>query len=83
MAARETAVLVARRDLDPASATAALRRVIAAESGVDGLSALSIEVVEDSSTVTVRVTGRVPGLVHGLHAPIDVVEAMPLEGWRR
>jgi hypothetical protein len=83
VAARETAVLVARRDLDTESAAAALRRVIEAGSGVDHLSSLSVEVVEEASTVSVRVTGSMPGLVHGLAAPIDVVETMSLEGWRR
>ena len=82
VAARETAVLVARRELDTESAAGALRRVISADSGVDDLSSLRIDIVEQESTVSVRVSGRVPGLVHGLSAPIDVVEAMPIEGWR-
>ena len=82
VAARETAVLVARRELDIASAVGALRRVITADAGIDELSSLRIDVVEEASTVSVRVSGRVPGLVHGLSAPIDVLESMPLEGWR-
>ena len=82
VAAREAAVLVARRELDPESASGALRRVITADAGVDDLSSLRIDVVEEASTVSVRVSGRVPGLVHGLSAPIDVIESMPIEGWR-
>lgn len=82
VAAREAAVLVARRELGGAAAAGALRRVIADESGVDDLSSLTIDIVEGASTVSVRVSGRVPGLVHGLSAPIEVNESMPIEGWR-
>jgi hypothetical protein len=83
VAARETAVLVARRDLDTTAAVGALRQVIGARSGIADITDLTVEVMEDTSTVSVRVRGRVPGLVHGLSAPIDVVEVMPREGWRR
>lgn len=82
VAARETAVLVARRDIDTTAAVGALRRVIGDRSGIDDVTDLRVDVVEDVSTVSVRVQGRVPGLVRGLSAPIDVLEVMPREGWR-
>ncbi len=77
--ARDTAALVARSgveiDAAEASAEAALR------SSVDIVQP-DVEITSSGTFVVVRVTGRAPGIVRGTTAPVDVTEALPIEGFR-
>jgi len=75
--AREVAVLVAQRGRDA--------ELIArsAERNLTGLDDAEVVVSVTGGTVRVRVTGDAPGMVRGTSAPVDVVEALPIEGFRR
>jgi hypothetical protein len=41
-----------------------------------------VDIVVNGDVVTVRVTGRAPGMIRGTSAGVDVVEAVPREGFR-
>jgi Flp pilus assembly protein TadG len=77
--ARDAAALVARSGESPAavesSAEAALR------SGAD-IQRPEVEITPQGQFVVVRVTGRAPGIIRGTSTPVDVTEAMPIEGFR-
>ncbi len=77
--ARDAAALVARNGESPAavesSAEAALR------SGAD-IDQPDVEIIPQGQFVIVRVTGRAPGIIRGTSAPVEVTEAMPIEGFR-
>lgn len=77
--ARDAAALVARSGESPAavesSAEAALR------SGAD-IDQPDVDIIPEGQFVIVRVTGRAPGIIRGTSAPVDVTEAMPIEGFR-
>ncbi len=77
--ARNSAALVARSHADAGateqSALAMLRTdTDIRDPGVD------IDVTGD--VVLARITGRAPGMIRGTSAPVDVVEAVPLERFR-
>jgi hypothetical protein len=77
--ARDSAALVARSSADAAatehSAVAMLR------AGTD-LADPAIDIVVRGDLVTARVTGRAPGMIRGTSAGVDVVAAVPREGFR-
>lgn len=77
--ARDTAALIARNgvDIDVAESSAEL----ALRSGADILEP-DVQITWRGSFVEVRVTGRAPGIVRGSTAPVDVTEALPIEGFR-
>ncbi|HEY5662668.1 MAG TPA: hypothetical protein VIS05_01395 [Ilumatobacter sp.] len=77
--ARDTAALVARRGARPAVAEASA--VAALSRGVD-LEHPVVEIIESGLFVVVRITGEAPGIIRGTSAPIEVTEALPLEGFR-
>lgn len=77
--ARDTAALIARNgvDIDAAESSAE----VALRSGADILEP-DVQITWRGSFVEVRVTGRAPGIVRGSTAPVDVTEALPIEGFR-
>lgn len=74
--AREVAVLVAQRGADAALVERS------AERNLTGLDRPSVTATVRAGVVRVRVTGSAPGIVRGTSAPVDVVEALPVEGFR-
>lgn len=78
--ARDTAALVARSGADPASASASASAMLERDAVVRDV-VVSTEVVDDLVRVAVR--GRAPGIVRGTSVPIEIVAAVPLEGWVR
>jgi hypothetical protein len=41
-----------------------------------------VDIVVTSDLVRARITGRAPGMIRGTSTHVDVVEAVPLEGFR-
>jgi Flp pilus assembly protein TadG len=77
--ARNSAGLVARSQADPDDTARTAVEVLAADTDLDGA---SVRIDVTGGLVTARVTGRAPGMIRGTSAGIDVVEAVPLEGFR-
>ena len=77
--ARDTAALIARNGVDIAAAESSAE--LALRSGADILEP-DVQITWRGSFVEVRVTGRAPGIVRGSTAPVDVTEALPIEGFR-
>jgi hypothetical protein len=77
--ARDAAALVARGG--EAAGAVEVSAETALRSGVD-IARPDVEITPRGSFVVVRVTGRAPGIIRGTSAPIDVSEALPLEGFR-
>ena len=75
----DDAALVARSHADPDDTARVAVEVL--ESDTD-LAAASVTIAVESGLVTARVTGRAPGMIRGTSAGVDVVEAVPLEGFR-
>jgi hypothetical protein len=77
--ARNSAALVARNGADPGDV---VRNAESLLGGDVNLVDADISIVNDGELVTARITARVPGLIRGTSADIDIVEAVPLEGFR-
>lgn len=77
--ARNSAALVARNGADPGDVERNAESVLG---GDVNLVDADISIVNDGVLVTARITARVPGLIRGTSADIDIVEAVPLEGFR-
>ncbi len=77
--ARNSAGLVPRSHADPNDTARAAVEVLESDTDLDA-AAVTIDV--DRGLVTARVTGRAPGMIRGTSAGVDVVEAVPLEGFR-
>ena len=77
--ARDSAALVARGHADPAQIESSAAAVLAADTD---LADPSVEIDVGPRLVTARVSGRAPGMIHGTSTPIEVVEAVPREGFR-
>jgi hypothetical protein len=77
--ARDAAALVARSGQDPGSVESSAEATLRA--GVD-LERPDVEIIPQGQFVVVRVTGRAPGIIRGTSTPIEVTEAMPIEGFR-
>jgi hypothetical protein len=77
--ARDAAALVARSGVDVGAAESSAEAAL--HSSVDILEP-DVEITSSGSFVVVRVTGRAPGIVRGTTAPVDVTEALPVEGFR-
>lgn len=77
--ARDAAVLVARHG---ESAAAVATSSSAALAGSELIRDVDVSVAVDDGLVVVRLTGRAPGIVRGTSWPIDVTEALPIEGFR-
>jgi hypothetical protein len=77
--ARNSAVLVARSHAD---AAATERSAVAMLRADTDLAEPEIDIVVDGEVVTAHVTGRAPGMIRGTSSGVDVVEAVPREGFR-
>ena len=76
---RDSAALVARNGALPGDAERTAEATLAAE---DLLLDADVEIVSDGELVTARVTARAPGLVRGTSSDVDIVVAIPVEGFR-
>lgn len=77
--ARDSAALVARNGALIPDVEATAQQALEGEVElVDPV----IEITTDGELVTARVTGRAPGLLRGTSAPVDVLYAIPQEGFR-
>jgi hypothetical protein len=77
--ARNSAALVARNGADPSDVVRNAESVL----GTDvNLVDADISIVNDGQLVTARIRARVPGLIRGTSADVDIVEVVPLEGFR-
>ena len=77
--ARDAAALVARSGQDPGAVESSAEATLRA--GAD-LERPDVEIIPQGQFVVVRVTGRAPGIIRGTSTPIEVTEAMPIEGFR-
>jgi hypothetical protein len=77
--ARNSAALVARSHVDPDDAA---RAAIATLSADTDLAAPAVTVDVSDGLVVARVSGRAPGIVRGTSVAVDLVEVVPLEGFR-
>jgi hypothetical protein len=77
--ARDSAALVARNGVPIGDAEASARALLDTE--ID-LADPMIEITSNGELVTARVTGRAPGLLRGTSADVDIVVAVPQEGFR-
>ena len=77
--ARNSAALVARSN---AHAPATEQSAVAMLHADTDLANPHVEIAVDGELVIARVTGRAPGLIRGTSAAVDVVEAVPREGFR-
>lgn len=76
--ARDTAALVARAGADPGEAAASAAAILERDAVVREV-VVTAEVADDLVRVVVR--GRAPGMIRGTWIPLEVVAALPLEGW--
>lgn len=76
--ARDTAALVARSGADPGSASASAATMLERDAIVRDVS-VTADIADDLVRVVVR--GRAPGIVRGTWIPLEVVAAVPVEGW--
>ena len=77
--ARDSAALVARNGVPIGDAEASAQLLLDTE--ID-LADPVIQITSDGELVTARVTGRAPGLLEGTSADVDIVVAVPQEGFR-
>lgn len=77
--AREVAVLVAQRGRDADAIEDSAERNLENDSLI---SDADIMITSDATFVVVRITGDAPGILRGTSAGVDVVEALPVEGFR-
>jgi hypothetical protein len=78
--ARNSAALVARGHADPEATAHSATAMLVADTD---LASPSVTIEVAAGVVTARVTGRAPGMIRGTSAPVDVVEAVPVEEFRR
>jgi hypothetical protein len=77
--ARTSAALVARSHADPYDAARSATATLSADTD---LTAPAVTVDVADGLVVARVSGRAPGIVRGTSTGIDIVEVVPLEGFR-
>jgi hypothetical protein len=79
--ARDTAAQVARGGVPAATAARDAEEVLRRDTD---LSAPSVDIRDDPTGrfVTVTVTGRAPGIIRGTSTSVEIVEAVPIEGFR-
>ena len=77
--AHAAAVIAARSGVDSHIAEQSARQSL---SSVDGLRVDVVDIESTNGYATASISGRVPGLVHGLSSEIAVIESVPVEGWR-
>jgi hypothetical protein len=77
--ARDAAVLVARQGASAPDVEVSVEGVLL---DAELLAATDVDIDVDDRLVVVRLTGRAPGIIRGTSTPIDIVESLPLEGFR-
>jgi hypothetical protein len=77
--ARNSAALVARSNADAAATEQSALRMLRTDTDV--LDA-HVDISVTGDVVRARITGRAPGMIRGTSAAVDVVEAVPREGFR-
>lgn len=77
--ARDSAALVARSDVSEAAATESATAILRADTD---LRDPVVDVSSNGRFVTVTITGRAPGIIRGTSVPVEIVEAVPVEGFR-
>jgi hypothetical protein len=77
--ARDAAALVARNGQNPSAVESSAEATLRANADLAGP---DVEITPSGQFVVVRVTGRAPGILRGTSTPIEVTEAMPIEGFR-
>lgn len=77
--ARNSAALVARSDADPAATRASALTMLRTDTDIRDA---RVDIVVSGDLVKARITGRAPGMIRGTSAGVDVVEAVPREGFR-
>src|SRR5687768_13216906 len=77
--ARNSAALVARSHADADDTEQSAVTMLRADTDlVDA----DVDIVVSGELVTARLTGRAPGMIRGTSTRVDVVEAVPREGFR-
>lgn len=77
--ARDSAAQVARNGAPIGDVEATARRLLDTEVAIaDPV----IEITTDGELVVAHITGRVPGLLRGTSAPVDIRYSLPQEGFR-
>jgi hypothetical protein len=77
--ARNSAALVARSHADLAATEQSAIAMLHADTD---LADPEVDIAVNGDLVTARVTGRAPGMIRGTSAGVNVVEAVPREGFR-
>ena len=77
--ARDAAALVARSGQPAAAVESSAEATLQANADLE---APDVEITPQGQFVVVTVTGRAPGIIRGTSTPIEVTEAMPIEGFR-
>jgi hypothetical protein len=77
--ARNSAALVARSRADAGATARSATAILAADTD---LVEPAVEIVTAGDLVTARVSGRAPGMLRGTSVAVEVVEAVPREGFR-
>jgi hypothetical protein len=77
--ARNSAALVARGNADPAATQASTLTVLRTDTDIRDA---HVDILVSGDLVKAHITGRAPGMIRGTSAGIDVVEAVPREGFR-
>lgn len=79
--ARDTAGQVARGGVAPRTAARDAEEVLRRDTDLAS-PAVDIRTDPTGRFVTVTVTGRAPGIIRGTSTPVEIVEALPIEGFR-
>jgi hypothetical protein len=77
--ARNSAALVARSNADAVATEQSALRMLRADTDIRDA---HVDIVVSGDLVRARITGRAPGMIRGTSAGVDVVEAVPREGFR-
>jgi hypothetical protein len=77
--ARDTAAMVARRHVAVDEAQRSATAVLLADTD---LASPQVSIDVSGDLVTATITGRAPGMIRGMSVDVEVVEAVPVEGFR-
>jgi hypothetical protein len=77
--ARNTAALVARSHADAGATEQATLSMLSSDTDIRDP---RVEIVVSGDVVRARITGGAPGMIRGTSAHLEVVEAVPREGFR-
>jgi len=77
--ARNSAALVARSHADAGATEHSALAMLSSDTDIRDP---RVDIVVSGELVRARISGRAPGMIRGTSASVDVVEAVPLEGFR-